>query len=291
MSSLSSDERTVIQTLLELHFSIRAIAKFLNRSPATISVEIRQLTPYNAKQAHQLVLAKRHMRGRHTTLTADIAFFLNQHIFVLKWSPETAAHILGLPFKNIYNWINHGLLKVKCTDLPDKGIRQKRQADGRRQVFVHGLSIESRPASVKTRQEFGHFEVDTMQSGKQRGDVLITITERLRRQHIVRHVSGRNSRAVTAIIINFFNGISNAKSITVDRGREFAKYDEIEKRLGVPVYFAHPFSPEERRSNEVLNRYVRIFIPKERKLETVGKRELDQINHWINSRPMKTLNW
>ena len=42
MSSLSSGERTVIQTLLELNFSIRGIARFLNRSPATISVEIRQ---------------------------------------------------------------------------------------------------------------------------------------------------------------------------------------------------------------------------------------------------------
>ncbi|ORI37707.1 IS30 family transposase, partial [Leuconostoc mesenteroides subsp. cremoris] len=41
----------------------------------------------------------------------------------------------------------------------------------------------------------------------------------------------------------------------------------------------------------VLNRYVRRFIPKERKIETVGNKELDQINHWINSRPMKTLNW
>ncbi|MGX7063188.1 helix-turn-helix domain-containing protein, partial [Leuconostoc mesenteroides subsp. cremoris] len=71
MSSLSSDERTVIQTLLELNFSIRGIARFLNRSPATISVEIRQVTPYNAKQAHQLALAKRHIRGRHSTLTAD----------------------------------------------------------------------------------------------------------------------------------------------------------------------------------------------------------------------------
>ncbi|WP_143471037.1 helix-turn-helix domain-containing protein, partial [Leuconostoc mesenteroides] len=53
MSSLSSDERTVVQTLLELNFSIRGIARFLNHSPATISVEIRQVTPYNAKQAHQ----------------------------------------------------------------------------------------------------------------------------------------------------------------------------------------------------------------------------------------------
>jgi IS30 family transposase len=136
------------------------------------------------------------------------------------------------------------------------------QADGRRQVFVHGRSIETRPESVKARQTFGHFEVDTMQSGKRCGDVLVTITERLSRQHIVRQVTGRNSQAVTPVLIRFFQGIKNAKSITVDRG-----------------------------SNEILNRYVRRFIPKERKIETVSAKELDQINHWINARPMKTLNW
>ena len=65
--------------------------------------------------------------------------------------------------------------------LPDKGIRQKPQSDGRRQVFVHGHSIETRPESVTARQTFGHFEVDTMQSGKKRGEVRVTITEILSR--------------------------------------------------------------------------------------------------------------
>ncbi|MFL2050462.1 IS30 family transposase [Leuconostoc mesenteroides] len=269
MTSLSSQERTVIQTLLELNYSARAIARFIKRSPSTVSIEIHQITPYKAEIAHALALKKRHLRGRHDTLTPAIAFFLNHHIGILKWSPETAAHVLGLPFKTIYNWLN----------------------DGRRQVFVHGRSIETRPESVKARQTFGHFEVDTMQSGKRRGDVLVTITERLSRQHIVRRVTGRNSQAVTPVLIRFFQGIKNAKSITVDRGREFAKYNEIEQKLGIPVYFAHPYSPEERGSNEILNRYVRRFIPKERKIETVSAKELDQINHWINARPMKTLNW
>lgn len=291
MTSLSSQERTVIQTLLELNYSVRAIASFINRSPSTVSVEIHQVTPYKADTAHELALNKRHLRGRPCTLTTAIGFFLNHHIGILKWSPETAAHVLGLPFKTIYNWINNGLLKLNLSDLPDKGIRRKRQSDGRRQVFVHGRSIETRPESVKARKTFGHFEVDTIQSGKKRGDVLVTITERLSRQHIVRHVSGRNSQAVTPVLIRFFKGIKNAKSITVDRGREFAKYDEIEQKLGIPVYFAHPYSPEERGSNEILNRYVRRFIPKERKIETVSNKELDQINHWINARPMKTLNW
>ena len=67
------------------------------------------------------------------------------------------------------------MLKVKLSDLPDKGIRRKRQSDGRRRVFAHGRSIEKRPKTVKLRQEFGHFEVDTMQSGKKRGEVFVQL--------------------------------------------------------------------------------------------------------------------
>ncbi|MCP9302260.1 IS30 family transposase [Leuconostoc mesenteroides] len=180
MTSLSSQERTIIQTLLELNYSVRAIARFIKRSPSTVSIEIHQVTPYKAEIAHALALKKRHLRGRHDTLTPAIAVFLNHHIGILKGTP---------------------------------------------------------------------------------------------------------------VLIRFFQGIKNAKSITVDRGREFAKYNEIEQKLGIPVYFAHPYSPEERGSNEILNRYVRRFIPKERKIETVSAKELDQINHLINARPMKTLNW
>lgn len=93
MTSLSSQERTVIQTLLELNYSVRAIARFIKRSPSTVSIEIHHVTPYKAEIAHALALKKRHLRGRHDTLTPAIAVFLNHHIGILKWSPETALDI------------------------------------------------------------------------------------------------------------------------------------------------------------------------------------------------------
>lgn len=130
-----------------------------------------------------------------------------------------------------------------------------------------------------------------MQSDKTRSDVLVTITECLSRQHIVRRVSGHNSQALTPVIMRFFKGIKNTKSITVDYGREFSKYYEIEGVLRIPMYFPYPYSPEELGSNEVLNRYIRRFITKQRKIETISQKGLGQINHWVNTRQMKTLNW
>ena len=78
-----------------------------------------------------------------------------------------------------------------------------------------------------------------MQSDKTRADVLVTIAERLIRQHIVRYVSGRNSQSVTPAIIRFFKDIKNANSITVDHGSEFLKYDEIRH---TNVFFASIFT-------------------------------------------------
>ena len=117
-----------------MNYSVRAIAHFIKRSPSTVSIEIHQVTPYKAEIAHALALKKRHLRGRHDMLTPAIAVFLNHHIGM---SPETAAHVLGLPFKTIYNWLNAGRLKLSLADLPDKGIRQKRQSDVRR----HGCKL------------------------------------------------------------------------------------------------------------------------------------------------------
>ncbi len=47
-SSLSSHERSVIETMTKLNHSIREIARFLKRFPATITYELNRIKPYDA---------------------------------------------------------------------------------------------------------------------------------------------------------------------------------------------------------------------------------------------------
>jgi IS30 family transposase len=49
------------------------------------------------------------------------------------------------------------------------------------------------------------------------------------------------------------------QSFTVDRGKEFACYPFVEKILGIPVYFADPYSSCQRGSNENSNGLLREF--------------------------------
>ena len=81
------------------------------------------------------------------------------------------------------------------------------------------------------------------------------------------------------------------KSLTVDRGKEFACYPNIETSLKVPVYFADPYSSWQRGSNENANGLLREFYPKGTDLAKVSEQELNQILDLMNQRPRKCLGW
>ena len=56
-----------------------------------------------------------------------------------------------------------------------------------------GRSIEERPQEVKTRKTFGHFEADTVLSGKRRGQAVATFVERQSRLTVVKRLESRSA--------------------------------------------------------------------------------------------------
>ena len=52
------------------------------------------------------------------------------------------------------------------------------------------------------------------------------------------------------------------KTITTDNGLEFAAHEMISKSLGVPVYFAGPYSSWQKGAIENANGLIRQYIPK-----------------------------
>ena len=81
------------------------------------------------------------------------------------------------------------------------------------------------------------------------------------------------------------------KTITCDRGSEFANWANIEKRLGCNVYFADPYCAWQKGSNENSNGLLREFYPKGRNLSKVSQKTLDRGLALINARPRKVLNF
>ena len=81
------------------------------------------------------------------------------------------------------------------------------------------------------------------------------------------------------------------KSITCDRGTEFANWANIEQRLSCDVYFADPYCAWQKGTNENCNGLLREFYPKGRNLSHVAPKTLKRNLALINARPRKVLNF
>ena len=290
---LSFSDRVVIETLHNEKRSLQYIADYLGFSKTTIFNELHRLdvVAYQAQLAQADFERKIAQRGRKSSLTTNLKQLIEEKIKVQKWSAEQVAHVVGIAYKSIYNWIDQGLLDLQLKDLPDHGIRRHR-AKEKRGTFSHGRPIEERPTAIETRQEFGHFEADTVLPGKRKGQAVATFVERKSRLTIVKRLHGRDSQSMKQAVVELAHQLNGRlKTLTVDHGKEFADYQAIEALTSTQVYFAHAYSPHERGSNENRNRVLRRFIPKGQPIEELSDDELIQINWYLNSRPLKCLNW
>ncbi|GIC71803.1 IS30 family transposase [Limosilactobacillus fermentum] len=265
---LSFEDRVVIETLHHEKHSLQYIADYLGCSKTTIFNEVHRLAgEYHAVKAQTDHEVKLSHRGRKTILTTNLKRLIEEKIKIQKWSIEQVAHVVRIAYKTIYNWIDQGLLDINVTDLPNHGIRRKR-AKETRGTFSHGRSIEDRPAEISDRNTSGHFEADTVLSGKRKGQAVATFVERKSRLTIVKRLNGRDSTSMTKAILELANQLGdNLKTLTVDHGKEFANYNLIEEQTGVPRRF------------------------KGQPIDEITDDELIQINWYLNSRPLKCLNW
>lgn len=144
-----------------------------------------------------------------------------------------------------------------------------------------------------SNQEYGHFEGDTI-VGKQRKSAIVTLVEK-KSKYIVLLKASRKSADVKEATVNWLNQIPDncIKTITFDRGKEFARWEEIEKESSteVEIYFSDPGSPGQRGLNENSNGIVRQDLPKSTDLSIHSQEELNIIAEKYNSVPRKSLNY
>lgn len=81
------------------------------------------------------------------------------------------------------------------------------------------------------------------------------------------------------------------RSVTVDNGAEFAHHYKLADSIGVPTYFADPYSAYQRGSNEHFNGQLRKYLPKGTSFDELPQEEIDEFVREINNRPRKVLGW
>lgn len=185
-------------------------------------------------------------------------------------------------------------MKVKNIDLLLK-VRRKIKNVRKKRKKILGKSIETRPAIVESREEFGHWEDDGI-VGKGRKGQLITLVERKTGIGFLFNAGNRDDKRIVEIIDDLETRYGNHfpkifKSITFDNGSEFSDSTAMESNGRTEVYYAHPYSSFERGTNENWNGIVRRFIPKNKKLEHLDDTSLARINHFINTLPRKRFGY
>lgn len=291
---LTINERAKIEILLEEGLSIRAIAHKLKRQPSTISRELTRHAGCSADQAQARYRENKTHCGAKLKITPEVKEAIQEKLEET-WSPEQIAGRLyqgKLSFKSIYRWLYNGLLAKPLTVLRQKGKRQKpRETRGK---FNIGTPIAKRPKEIRHRETFGHWELDTVVSGRgQAKGCVATFIERKTRWYTAILMPDRSAKSMEEAVKLLYTLLPKGamKTATTDRGKEFSCYAALEKELGLQVYFADAYSSWQRGSNENGNGLFREFFPKKTNFDEVTTNQVNQALQLINSRPRKCLGW
>ena len=277
----SIEERCCLRDYYKKGYSYRKIAELLGRNVSSVSRELRRncthmydtprYYPHTAQKKSDLRNSYRH---RGMFWGQEVLDYIDKKLSET-WSPEEIANTpcgMKLPsFKTIYRWIDERYLRSTLKNLRRKGKTRKRLGNSGR--FTTGKSIRKRDKTVYKRQEFGHWEADTVVSGQGKSKVCFaTLAERMTRYYIAIKIPDRRGETMANAIISELSKHPKGavKTITCDRGSEFACWREIEKALQCNMYFADPYCAWQKGTNENLNGLLREFYPKGKNLSRVS---------------------
>lgn len=155
------------------------------------------------------------------------------------------------------------------------------------------VDISQRPKWVESRQEFGHFEWDSILSIRSTYSALRTELERKSRFLFVRRIPRKTAEYTVQVTISIYSSLPkwSAKSITWDNGTEHAWHEIITKKLAIPIYFAEPYKSWQRWSNEHANGMIRRFFPKGTNFDDVTDEQIQKVVDYLNNRPRKILGY
>ncbi|PIV47002.1 hypothetical protein COS21_02220 [bacterium (Candidatus Gribaldobacteria) CG02_land_8_20_14_3_00_41_15] len=79
--------------------------------------------------------------------------------------------------------------------------------------------------------------------------------------------------------------------MTYDRGTEMAEHKLFTKETKIQVYFADPYSPWQRGTNENTNGLIRQYFPRGTDFNQVPLSVIKEAERRLNSRPRKVLDF
>src|SRR5258706_2308752 len=313
---LQPEERMTIASMRQQSSSVRAMARTLGRSAATVSRELARNTcpavGYASAPAQTLSAARREAARPPGKLHAQsVAWRVVLTLLAWKWSPQQISGTL----KRI--WPNDPALRVshetiyapKEVPLGDTAIYAQPRGELRRQLIAclrHGhstrmsrkrgtdrrgqipdmVSIHVRPPEVEDRVMPGHWEGDFIKGAGNQSSVGVLV-ERTSRLVLLARMEDATAASALAGFTAKLNSIPAPlrQSLTYDPGKEVRRHQELSAATGVRAYFCDPHSPWQRGTCENTNGLLRQYLPKGTDLSIYSQDGLDAIADSLNRRP------
>ena len=301
---LSESERRRIERLRKSGHSVRGIARSLGRGVSTISEEIRKNSvrgTYDAKKAgHKAHVRRKYSKQQCLKVVShpELRRYVEEKLKE-EWSPELISgriknidrHLPRVSPKAIYAFVYsvHGrqVEQYLYSKIVKKKSGPKR---GKKAVMDGRTSIEERPKRIEKRNEFGHFEGDFIESGRDGSGSLLVLVERKTRYPFIAYCADRSATAVNNLIFTLLRDVP-LKSLTLDNDVSFKKHNALSELIGAVVFFCHPYTSSEKGTVENRNRVIRRTAPKRTDLSQVSYETIQMIQTKMRNRPMKCLGY
>lgn len=301
---LNKDERDRLAQYRWRNYTQVEIAKLLNRSPSTISRELKRNAPagkeYFACHAQTLAETRRRQRPLVKKLDRPLIKQAVHNGLVLDWAPEQIAGRLHQQHpddsgcqvspQTIYDWID----KSPSRKHLQSHLRRRGKRPFRRKTPPNreAARIKNRPEVIEQRARRGDFEGDTV-LGKPGTGGLLTLVDRLSRFTLLKKIDCKEAEHVKQRFASALEGLEDElrRTVTFDNGTEFAYCDRLEKRLEITLYYADPGCPYQRGTNENTNGLLRQYFPKGIDFRTVTPQEVRRVQDLINHRPRRCLDF
>ncbi len=323
---LNYEDRIKIEALSKAGHKSEEIGRQLGRSGRTIRRELKRGTvsllnsdlteknEYSADVGQKIHDENGTAKGPGLKIGKDhkLAKYIEKAIGEEKKSPYAAIEDIknkglkfdeSICFKTIYNYLDNNLfLNISNKDLPIKRNAKKREYKKVRTAITNkrGTSISERPEYINAREEYGHWELDTVVGKQGTKVVLMVLTERKTREEIITKISSKSQSCIVEELNKLERSMKEEfyekfKTITCDNGCENLDYEGMEnsilgERKRTKVYYAHPYSSFERGTNENANKLIRRFIPKGTDISEYTEEEIKRIENWINNYPRRIFN-
>jgi IS30 family transposase len=304
---LSLDDRLEIARLQANGCSVRQIAAALDRSPSSISRELRRNSGrhvgYKASYAQEQMRARRWAGSRLERDPALRRAVLER--LARGWSPEQVAGRLAreagrpvISYESIYRFIYAQIARTKDYRwrhyLPrgksKRGFRGRR--GGSSASFIEGrISLAERPPDAADRKTPGHWEADLMLFSKY-GQAVLTIHERQSRLLLATRPPNKAANRIARHLLRLFAGMPPElrKTVTFDNGTEFARHRTLH-RLAIQTFFCDPYAPWQKGGIENAIGRMRRFLPHKTDLATLKPRRFAALVSAYNNTPRKCLDF